>query len=70
MSIRVPKGLLLLTSSTEDMEEREDEEGDCLGVSEGEPWVVEGDESLVDAAALRRTVRLGRAVEAMAEEGD
>jgi hypothetical protein len=68
VSSSLPYGAL--ASSSEDMEDSEVEEGDCLGVSLGEPRVVEGAESaeVVEVAALRRTVRLGTAVEAMAED--
>jgi hypothetical protein len=55
-------------SSIEDMEERDVEDGDCLGVSFGEAAAVEGDdEAAIDEAVtvLCRTVRLGIAVEAI-----
>lgn len=60
MLVRVPCGEVFdsLTSSKDDMEEREVEEGDCLGVSFGEP---EAD----DLALLRVAIRGGIAVEAM-----
>jgi hypothetical protein len=49
------------------MDEREVEEGDCLGVSEGEPAAVDGDDSAVVEVIVRlRTVRCGgMAVEAI-----
>jgi hypothetical protein len=48
------------------MDESEVEDGDCLGVSLGEPAVVEGTESAVVAVTVRcRTFRGGRAVEAI-----
>ena len=45
------------------MEEREVEEGDCLGVSLGEPLV----DGVEEDTALRRAMRLGTAVEAIAQ---
>jgi hypothetical protein len=49
------------------MEDREVEEGDCLGVSEGDPAAVEGlDSAVVEVIVRLRTVRCGgMAVEAM-----
>jgi hypothetical protein len=48
------------------MDESEVEEGDCLGVSLGDPAAVEGAEfSVVEVTVRRRTVRLGIAVEAI-----
>jgi hypothetical protein len=49
------------------MEEREVEEGDCLGVSEGDPAAVDGHDSAVVEVIVRlRTVRCGgMAVEAI-----
>jgi len=48
------------------MDESEVEEGDCLGVSLGDPAAVEGAEfSVVEVTVRLRTVRLGIAVEAI-----
>ena len=48
------------------MDESEVEEGDCLGVSRGEPAAVEGEESLVVEVTVRlRTAFLGSAVVAI-----
>jgi hypothetical protein len=55
-----------LTSSSEDIEERDVLLGDCLGVSLGEPAAVEGAEStVVEVTVLLRMVRWGTAVEAI-----
>jgi hypothetical protein len=48
------------------MDESEVEDGDCRGVSLGDPAAVEGAEfSVVEVTVRRRTVRWGIAVEAM-----
>jgi hypothetical protein len=48
------------------MDESEVDDGDCLGVSLGDPAAVEGAEfSVVEVTVRRRTVRLGIAVEAI-----
>jgi hypothetical protein len=48
------------------MDESEVEDGDCLGVSLGDPAAVEGAEfSVVEVTVRRRTVRCGIAVEDM-----
>lgn len=48
------------------MDEREVVEGDCLGVSLGEPWAVEGQDSVVvEVTVLFKRVRGGRAVDAI-----
>ena len=51
-------------SSRDDMDEREVEEGDCLGVSFGEPAADDSYEAPA-WALLRVTIRGGIAVEAM-----
>jgi len=57
---------LSFISSREDMDESEVEDGDCRGVSLGDPAAVEGAEfSVVEVTVRRRTVRWGIAVEAM-----
>jgi hypothetical protein len=53
-------------SSNEDIEDKEVLDGDCLGVSLGDPAAVEGAESaVVEVTVLRRTVRAGIEVEAI-----
>ncbi len=48
------------------MDDSEVEDGDCLGVSLGDPAAVEGAEfSVVEVTVRRRTVRFGIAVEAI-----
>jgi hypothetical protein len=48
------------------MDESEVEDGDCLGVSLGDPAAVDGAEfSVVEVTVRRRTVRFGIAVEAI-----
>ena len=48
------------------MDESEVEDGDCLGVSLGDPAAVDGAEfSVVEVTVRLRTVRLGIAVEAI-----
>lgn len=45
-------------SSREDIDESEVEDGDCLGVSLGDPAAVEGAEfSVVEVTVRRKTVR-------------
>lgn len=57
-----------VASSNEDIDDKEVEDGDCLGVSLGEPTVVEGAESaVVEVTVLRKTVRAAMEVEAMVE---
>ncbi len=57
---------LSFVSSKEDMDESEVEDGDCLGVSLGDPAAVDGAEfSVVEVTVRLRTVRLGIAVEAI-----
>jgi hypothetical protein len=49
---------LSFTSSKEDIDDREVEEGDCLGVSAGDAAAVEGDDSaVVEVTVLLRTLR-------------
>ena len=52
-------------SSREDIDDREVEEGDCLGVSLGDPAAVEGAESTLveEVTVRRRTVEAGIEVE-------
>jgi hypothetical protein len=52
--------------STEDMDDNEVEDGDCLGVSFGEAAAVEGEDSAVELTFRRRAARVvGTAVEAI-----
>lgn len=45
----LPYGLFFLTSSPrEDIDDKEVDEGDCLGVSLGDPAAVEGEDSAVE----------------------
>lgn len=49
----LPYGLVLLTSSPrDDIDDREVDEGDCLGVSLGEPAAVEGADSAVEEVTV------------------
>lgn len=65
MSLPTPSSL---TSSSEDMEDRDVVDGDCLGVSLGEPAAVEGAESfVVDVTVRFKSVRWGTAVEGIVE---
>lgn len=56
------------SSSREDMDDNEVDDGDCLGVSFGEPAAVEGEDSAVECAFRRSEVRAGIAVEAIVSE--
>jgi hypothetical protein len=57
---------LSFISSKDDIEESDVEDGDCLGVSLGDPAAVEGAEfSVVEVTVRRRTVRWGIEVEAI-----
>ena len=54
------------TSSSEDIDDKEVLDGDCLGVSLGDPAAVEGAESaVVEVTVLLRTVRACIEVEAI-----
>ena len=66
VSTRFPKPLSF-TSSKDDIEDRDVEDGDCLGVSLGEPLAVEGEDSfVVEVTVLFRRFRCwGTAVEAI-----
>lgn len=66
MLVRVPCGDVFdsLTSSRDDMEERDVEEGDCLGVSFGEP-AADDSYAVAALALLRVAIRGGIAEEAM-----
>ncbi len=57
-------------SSRDDIDDRDVEEGDCLGVSLGDPAAVEGEDSLVAEVTvlLRRLLCWGTAVEDIARE--
>ena len=55
-----------LTSSREDIEDSEVLDGDCLGVSLGDPAAVDGaDSAVVEVTVRRRAVRWGIAVDAI-----
>lgn len=64
--MRFPKPLSL-ASSKDDIDDNDVEDGECLGVSLGEPLAVEGEDSLVVEVAvrLRRFLFWGTAVEAI-----
>jgi hypothetical protein len=56
----------VLSSSIDDIEDREDDEGDWRGLSFGEAAAVDGEESKVfEVTVRRRSARFGNAVEAI-----
>lgn len=62
--------LFSFNSSNEDIDDNEVEEGDCLGVSFGEPLAVDGEDSfVVEVTVLLRRSRLGSAVVDMSRAG-
>lgn len=69
VSLRSPKRESF-TSSSEDMDDREVDEGDCRGVSLGEAAAVEGEEDsfVVEVTVLLRRLRWGIAVDAISRD--
>lgn len=55
-------------SSKDDIDDREVEEGDCRGVSFGDPAAVEGEDSVVGVIVRFRRLWWGTAVEDMLSE--
>ena len=64
MSLPYPVPSVFLTlSPTDDIEDKEVDEGDCLGVPSGDPTAVEGEDSTAEVVTVLCTaVDFGRAV--------